>query len=315
MKGLAVALLALAAAEVTVEAKPQITYFTTLFASGNHLLQWKTKELISPTARLSLASAPNLGRLTILTHASYRGLSALRDLASPAVGVEVTVLPDHDVGLVTHPNNWVLRVELFKYQFARRQAPGTRLVYVELDQLFLPGAGTAFAAVFERQFDVAFTFNEKPGSFGSINTGVVLIRVGPRSLRLLDEAAKRTLQLTGERSGGGENQKALTRLMPHLAWGKTWTGEAWTILSLQYPGPLNYNGIGGCCHLKPDVVVAHLKSMKKRWAKDVCCRDRVAVDNGRAWKSACKCVQNDVRKLPVCSPANASDDTGWCESY
>ena len=46
------------------------------------------------------------------------GLSALRDLASAAVGDEVTVLPDHDVGLVTHPNNWVLRVELFKYQFA-----------------------------------------------------------------------------------------------------------------------------------------------------------------------------------------------------
>ena len=49
---------------------------------------------------------------------AVRGLSALRDLASPAVGDEVTVLPDHDVGLVTHPNNWVLRVELFKYQFA-----------------------------------------------------------------------------------------------------------------------------------------------------------------------------------------------------
>ena len=46
--------------------------------------------------------------------------------------------------------------------------------------------------------------------------------------------------------------------------------------------------------------------MKKRWAKDVCCRDRVAVDNGRAWKSACKCVQDDVKKLPVCSPDNAS---------
>jgi hypothetical protein len=86
MKGLAVALLALAtraAAEVTVEAKPLITYFTTLFASGNYgHYAWKTKELISPTARLSLASVPNLGRLTILTHASYRGLSALRDLAS-----------------------------------------------------------------------------------------------------------------------------------------------------------------------------------------------------------------------------------------
>jgi len=112
-----------------------ITYFATLFDSSDHA--WKSKELISQTARLSLASAPNLGRLTILTHATYRGLSALRDLASSAVGVEV--LPDHDVGLVTHPNNWVLRVELFKYQFARRQAPGTRLVYVELDQLFLRG--------------------------------------------------------------------------------------------------------------------------------------------------------------------------------
>ncbi len=290
-----------------------ITYFATLFDSSDHA--WKSKELISQTARLSLASAPNLGRLTILTHATYRGLAALRDLASPAVGVEV--LPDHDVGLVTHPNNWVLRVELFKYQFARRQAPGTRLVYVELDQLFLPGAGTAFAAVFERPFDVAFTFNKEPDRFGSVNTGVILIRAGPRALKLLDEAAKRTLQSTGSRSSGGENQKALTHLMPHLAWGETWTGEAWTILSLQYPGPLNYHA-KGCCHLKPDVVVAHFKSMKKRWAKDRCCRDRVAADNGRAWKSACKCVQDDVKKLPECSPDNASvlsDSTGWCESY
>ena len=89
MKGLAVALLALAtraAAEVTVEAKPQITYFTTLFASGNHLLQWKTKELISPTARLSLASVPNLGRLTILTHASYRGPRTLGATRSRLAG-------------------------------------------------------------------------------------------------------------------------------------------------------------------------------------------------------------------------------------
>ena len=46
--------------------------------------------------------------------------------------------------------------------------------------------------------------------------------------------------------------------------------------------------------------------------------DRVAVDNGRAWKSACKCVQDDVKKLPVCALDNASvlsDDAGWCESY
>ena len=78
-----------------------ITYFATLFDSSDHA--WKSKDLISQTARLSLASAPNLGRLTILTHASYRGLSALRDLASSTVDVEA--LPDHDVGLIAHPNN------------------------------------------------------------------------------------------------------------------------------------------------------------------------------------------------------------------
>ena len=86
------------------ETKITSDYVATLFDSSDHA--WKSKELISQTARLSLASAPNLGRLTILTHETYRGLSALRDLASPAVHVEA--LPDHDVGLVTHPNNWVL---------------------------------------------------------------------------------------------------------------------------------------------------------------------------------------------------------------
>ena len=69
---------------------------------------------------MSLRDAPTMpiARTLGAVFLSYRGLSALRDLASPAVGDEVTVLPDHDVGLVTHPNNWVLRVELFKYQFA-----------------------------------------------------------------------------------------------------------------------------------------------------------------------------------------------------
>ena len=57
---------------------------------------------------------------------------------------------------------------------------------------------------------------------------------------------------------------------------------------------------------------------RRRFTVDLRTGDRVAVDNGRAWKSACKCVQEDVKKLPECSPDNASvlrDDTQWCESY
>ena len=63
MKGLAVALLALAtraAAEVTVEAKPQITYFTTLSASGNYgHYAWKPRN----SSRRRRASASRRSRI------------------------------------------------------------------------------------------------------------------------------------------------------------------------------------------------------------------------------------------------------------
>jgi len=114
---------------------------------------------VSQTSLLSLASVPNLnGKLTVVTHASYNGLPALAKIISPIVRLHV--LNDDEVDFDTRPANWVLRVELMKYHFVRRQAPGAKVVYVELDQLFLPGAGRLFEATFDNHaFDAAFTFN------------------------------------------------------------------------------------------------------------------------------------------------------------
>mmetsp|Transcript_7386 Transcript_7386/g.21835 ORF Transcript_7386/g.21835 Transcript_7386/m.21835 type:complete len:335 (+) Transcript_7386:290-1294(+) len=307
----------------------EIRYFTTLFESSTP--GWASEQhdaaAVSQTPLLSLASVPNLkGHLTILTHSTYRGVGALRLAAIEASGlswpanctINLKIIPDAAVGFDRYPDNWVLRIELFKLMYIKHQPPGARLVYVELDQLFLPGAGQAFAAVFEsQQFDVAFTFLNNSSKFGSMNTGVILIRAGPRAIDLF----KRGIQIlrgTGSLpSKGGENQKAISTLMPELRWGDTWRGGASnaTIHALRYPGPLNMN-TKGCCQLGPETFVAHFKSTKKQWSKDKCCRDRVGV-NRDAWKGACRCSQTNMSALPTCVPDQSSapgDAVGWCEA-
>ena len=229
------------------------------------------------------------------------------------------MLNDDEVDFDTRPANWVLRVELMKYHFVRRQTPGAKVVYVELDQLFLPGAGDLFEATFDNHaFDAAFTFVPHCNKFGCVNTGVVLFRAGPRATLLLDLASKKTLSITGNRSKGGENQRAIGSFFPHLSLttNATYTSPElnFTIHSVLggFGGPLNFNS-KGCCHLPSAVVVAHFKSMKKEWAKDECCRDRVAVNPG-AWRATCSCTQNKTSPSPVCKQIGAKQTTGWCEA-
>jgi hypothetical protein len=113
--------------------------------------------------------------------------------------------------------------------------------------------------------------------------GVVLFRAAPRTTLFLDLAVKKTLSITGNHSRGGENQRAMDSLFPHLSptTNETYTNPKFnfTIHSVfgGFEGALNFNSVG-CCHLPSTVVVAHFKSMKKMWSKDVCCRDRVAVN-------------------------------------
>jgi len=152
--------LAAVAGEQVLRNAPRVAYFTALFDSG--AVGWSGAKVspksVSQTALLSLASVPNLdGELTIVTHASYGGLPALAAVASPIVRLEV--LSDAEVDFAERPENWVLRVELMKYHFVRRRPPGAKVVYVELDQLFLPGAGRLFEATFDNHaFDAAFMF-------------------------------------------------------------------------------------------------------------------------------------------------------------
>lgn len=312
--------LAAVAGEQMLRNASRVTYFTTLFDSsaGGWGGAKLSPESVSQTALLSLASVPNLnGELTIVTHTSYRGLPALAAVTSPTVRLHV--LNDAEVDFAKRPGNWVLRVELMKYQFVRRQAPGSKVVYVELDQLFLPGAGRLFEATFDNHaFDAAFTFVPQCNVFGCVNTGVILFRAGPGASLLLDLATKKTLAITGTRSNGGENQKALASLFPHLSLtsNATYTSPAhkFTIHSVLggFGGPLNFNSVG-CCHLPSTVVVAHLKSMKKKWSKDKCCLGRVAVNPG-AWRATCSCSQTNHAYHPVCKPVGANQAKGWCEA-
>ena len=318
---LAVGLCGLAAAELS-----DITYFATIFSSNTP--GWrdaKSATRVSQTSLLSLASVPNLnGNLTVVTHASYNGLPALAKIISPIVRLHV--LNDDEVDFDTRPANWVLRVELMKYHFVRRQAAGAKVVYVELDQLFLPGAGRLFEATFDNHaFDAAFTFNLRRERvvcvntrWGCVNTGVVLFRAGPKATLLLDLASKKTLSITGNFSTGGENQRAIGSFFPHL---NVTTNETYTNPELNFTihsvlggfgGPLNFNS-AGCCHLPSAVVVAHFKSDKKEWSRDECCRDRVAVNPG-AWRATCSCRGN-LHTVSCASRSARSRRQGrWCEA-
>ena len=131
---------------------------------------------------------------------------------------------------------------------------------------------------------------------------------------LLELASKKTLSITGNRSKGGENQRAIGIFFPHLSLttNATYTSPElnFTIHSVLggYGGPLNFNS-AGCCHLPSAVVVAHFKSLKKEWSKDECCRDRVVVNPG-AWRATCSCTQNSSAQHPVCKPIGAKQTTG-----
>lgn len=296
------------------------------FAVGLCGLAFAAAEISDITSLLSLASVPNLnGKLTVVTHASYDGLPALAKIISPIVRLHV--LNDDEVDFNTRPANWVLRVELMKYHFVRRQAPGAKVVYVELDQLFLPGAGRLFEATFDNHaFDAAFTFNLRRERvvclntrWGCVNTGVVLFRAGPKATLLLDLASKKTLSITGDHSTGGENQRAIGSFFPHL---NVTTNETYTNPELNFTihsvlggfgGPLNFNS-AGCCHLPSAVVVAHFKSDKKEWSRDECCRDRVAVNPG-AWRATCSCRGN-LHDTVSCASRSARSrrQRAWCDA-
>jgi|TARA_B100000524_G_scaffold347724_1_gene250313 hypothetical protein len=310
-----------------------ITYFATIFDSSakGWLGGTKSPTSVSQTALLSLASVPNLnGKLTLVTHTSYRGLPALSKIISPIIGLYV--FKDNEIDFDTRPANWVLRCTLMQYLFVRRQKPGAKVVYVELDELFLPGAGRLFQETFDNHaFDAAFTFLPNCNNFfgyfgcgakirtvGYVNTGVILFRAGPKATLLLDLASKKTLAITGDRSKGGENQKAIGSFFPHLSitTNATYTNPELNITIHSalggFGGPLNFNSVG-CCHLPSTVVVAHFKAMKKEFSREKCCRDRVAVNPG-AWRETCSCKQNDPSQRPVCKPIGAKQTTRWCEA-
>ena len=172
-----------------VKSRLMLTFFTVQFqpndmGSGG----WKRSKIVQ-LASLSFASTTNLhSRYVIVTHESSH---QLHQLPIKMHQLEVVKIPDVEV--LRHKElraNWVLLVEHLKIAFLKRLPSGSPCVYVELDQLFLPGAGLAFEAVFAKEiFDIAFTYRSKRTHYGSTNTGVVLFRTSAPVIHWLEAAA------------------------------------------------------------------------------------------------------------------------------
>ena len=149
--------------------------FTSVFDLGGGGGGWAGNVNLLKVAELSIASAVNLGTpLIVLTHATFPSLDELFQLTEKYPYLTVQVLPNEE--LVLDNNQWVATVESFKVAFLKfyNHLQSSSLLYVELDQLFLPKSGTTFADAFhEDTFDVGFTYLEQTGQFGSVNTGVI----------------------------------------------------------------------------------------------------------------------------------------------
>lgn len=289
-----------------------LTFFTVLFQPNEMGSGGWIRSHFVQLASLSFASTTNLhSRYVIVTHESS---NQLHQLPIEMHQLEVVKIPDVEVRHKELRANWVLLMDHLKIAFLKRLPSGSPCVYVELDQLFMPGAGLAFEAVFAKEiFDIAFTYRSKRTHRGSTNTGVVLFRTSAPVIHWLEAAAAQLLALTGNLSKGGENQLVIDRYLPHLAWGKRFFFRDLWFLSLPFPGPLN-DVTMGCCALKNTSFVAHLKSTRKEWALSVCCRDRVQ-PRINAWLADCTCAKQDKSLSARCWPSEGtwtSAASDWC---
>ena len=272
---------------------------------------WPQSQLMK-LSTLSSASAINLNStLFVALYKTFKHMREIEKLATTQPHMQLRKFP---VLMNRSKQCWVVHVELLKHAFLQIQPQGALCVYVELDQLFLPGAGSEFQAVFaSRSFDIAYTYNRKRTQFGSTNTGVILFRASDRVTRWLKLMASTTSSLTKYSCKGGENQKVIDRYMPHLEWNQNRVIDGLSILSLPYPGPLNFNAVG-CCSIPDGIFVVHLKSRKKAFALSSCCRDRVKAQQN-AWLATCTCQQKNASSDAYCWPATGSftaADAAWC---
>ena len=306
--------------------------FTSIFdfnAAG-----WADGVELLKLSELSIASAINLkAPFIVLTHTSFPLLGSLYELTKRYDYLSVEAIPDAELSL--NKSQWVAAVEKFKVHFLKKnEKAGTPLVYVELDQLFLPGSGQNISKLFNNddfstsKFDVGFTYNNKPGGkFGSVNTGVIFFRAG-RGVTHFFEAMLRELLNRHSVTYGGENQKVIDSFVPFLEHGQTHLvtldGETnVTVQSFAYPGPYNFN-TPGCCKMQQNVFVAHFKSLKKNFILSACCRDLVFPERDdirrKPWLTSCDCNQANASTNAVCFAssgdlANGTEpDSKWCET-
>lgn len=91
------------------------------------------------------------------------------------------------------------------------------------DQLFLPESGIAFEDAFhEDTFNVGFTYLEKTGGFGSVNTGVIFYNTNEGVVMFFQKMIS-TLLSKYPRTSGGENQKIIDDFVPFLKDGEKYT--------------------------------------------------------------------------------------------
>ena len=296
---------------------PPINYFFVMFNLGADAVRQLRR--LEPT----LASAVNMdGPVSIVTHDSFPNHEALKKIVSKYRYVSILTVPDTEV---SNKRNWVLWLERLKLSFLMRNL-GNNVVYLELDQIFAPGTGQAFTKVFaDYDFDLALTYKNKADTYGCTNTGVMLFRASEVSLYFLKQVIDATVAITNRRGGriaGGENQLGIDavvkKCIPQGGQNRVALKGNRSILlhALNYPGPLNYNAVG-CCGLPDDTLVAHVKSWKKQFAFQACCRDFAGDKSNKTWLYSCNCKPTSGRVKSVkCTAQDTQDATAveWCEA-
>jgi len=220
------------------------------FSGQSHSNFQKTKAL--GLTRLSLASAVHWGvPLTIVTHESNRAqIRQFTAAQDDFPHVRVATIPNDELGLPSNDDNnnnnngttttgasamnWVKLVEDFKIAYLKRNL-GKRLVYLELDMLFLPGVGRALQEQLNpaqhhhqqqqqpppRPFDLALCYypasvQRRRRAFGSINSGFIVLQSTPAVIALFAKVAS-ILQDRFEANRhvvqGGENQKIMDDIL------------------------------------------------------------------------------------------------------
>lgn len=222
------------------------------------------------TLEASLSSAVNLSSpLTIVTHSSVSIMPQLERWLRKYPHLRLYSIPDEKIDEL-QSMHWVTLVDTLKLMFMEANHDN-QLFYCELDMLFLPKAGEHIARVFNtKDFDVAFTYEDKRGVFGSTNTGVVFLRASNSVISFHQSMLNVLLSKDQSTMIGGDNQLVIDMFVTeHLREGETFRvslAERSSVLiyALQRHGPFNYSPGSCTVPIPEDIFILHFNGKEQK---------------------------------------------------